>query len=77
MVLLRYLKGWDQATLAQAARTAPTQISEYHRRHRTVPRKVLERIAQGVGFPTYLLDPLLRELRLFVVASRAKSRGSA
>ena len=74
MVLLRFTNEWDQAGLAKASRTAPSQISAYHRRWLSVPREVLERIAEAADFPAHLLEPLLRELRSFLAASRARSR---
>jgi tetratricopeptide (TPR) repeat protein len=73
MVLLRYLKDWDQAGLAEASKTAAGQISAYHHGRR-VPREVLERIAAAADFPSHLLGPLLRALRSFVVAGKGRSR---
>ncbi len=74
MVLLRYLRNWDQRELAQAARVAPSQISVYDRGDRPVPREILEKVAMAAGFPLYLLDPLLRFLRSFRAAAEGKSR---
>ncbi len=74
MVLLRYLRGWDQGELARAARIAPSQISVYDRGGRPVPRDVLERVAVAADFPLYLLDPLLRVLRSFRLAAQGRSR---
>ncbi len=76
-VLLRYLHGWDQAEMARAARIAPSQLSVYDRGERAIPRDVLERMAEAAGFPTYLLDPLLRGLRSFRAAARGRSRPEA
>lgn len=73
MVLLRHLKGWDQAGLAKASKTAVSQISAYHN-GRPVPREVLERIAAAADFPSHLLDSLLRVLRAFVLAAEGRSR---
>jgi transcriptional regulator with XRE-family HTH domain len=74
LVLLRFRKGWDQAGLAKASRTSPSQISAYHRGLESVPREVLERAAEAAAFPAHLLDPLLRELGSFVAASQGRSR---
>lgn len=74
LVLLRYLRNWDQGGLARASGTAPSQISVYDRGDRAVPRDVLERVAAAADFPAYLLDPLLRSLRSFQAAARGKSR---
>jgi transcriptional regulator with XRE-family HTH domain len=76
-VLLRYLHGWDQAEMARAARIAPSQVSIYDRGGRALPREVLERMAEAAGFPTCLLDPLLRGLRSFRAAARGRSREEA
>jgi transcriptional regulator with XRE-family HTH domain len=74
LILLRSLKEWDQAELAQAARIAPSQISVYEMGRRAVPRDVLERVAAVADFPSPLLDPLLRALRAFRLAARRRSR---
>lgn len=74
LVLLRFRKRWDQAGLAKASRTSPSQISAYHRGLESVPREVLERAAEAADFPAHLLDPLLRELGSFVAASQGRSR---
>jgi tetratricopeptide (TPR) repeat protein len=74
LALLRARKGWDQTGLAKAAGKSQSQISAYLRRLESVPREVLERVAEEADFPTHLLDPLLRELQSFVVASVGRSR---
>lgn len=76
LVLLRYLRSWDQGGLARASGIAPSQISVYDRGDRAVPRDVLERVAAAAGLPGYLLDPLLRSLRSFQAAVGGKSRAS-
>lgn len=76
LVLLRYLRSWDQGGLARAAGIAPSQISVYDRGERAVPRDVLERVAAAAGFPVPLLDPLLRSLRSFQAAARGRFRAS-
>ena len=74
LALLRARKGWDQTGLANAAGKSQSQISAYLRRLETVPREVLERVAEAADFPGHLLAPLLRELRSFVVASEGRSQ---
>jgi len=74
MLLLCHRGGLDQAGLARISRTAASQISLYWRGERPVPRKVLERVAEGTDFPGHLLDPLLWHLRSFVIAGRGRSR---
>jgi transcriptional regulator with XRE-family HTH domain len=74
MVLLRYLRGWDQGELARAARIAPSQVSVYDRGERAVPRDALEKIAAAADFPAYLLDPVLKSLRSFRAAAHGRSR---
>ncbi|HEX9940665.1 MAG TPA: helix-turn-helix transcriptional regulator [Thermoanaerobaculia bacterium] len=74
MVLLRYFRGWDQGELARAARIAPSQVSVYDRGERAIPREALERMADAVGFPRHLVDPLLRIIRSFRAAAAGWSR---
>lgn len=74
MLLLGHLENLDQAGLARVSRTAASQISLYWRGERPVPRKVLERIAEGTDFSQDLLAPLHWHLRSFIVASRGRSR---
>lgn len=74
LVLLRYLRNWDQGGLARAAGIAPSQVSVYDRGERAVPRDVLEKAAVAAAFPLHLLDPLLRSLRSFQAAAAGRSR---
>jgi transcriptional regulator with XRE-family HTH domain len=74
MVLLRYLRGWDQGELARAAGIAPSQISVYDRGERAIPREALERMADAADFPRHLLDPLLGVIRSFRAAAEGRSR---
>lgn len=74
LVLLRYLRGWDQGELARAAGIAPSQVSVYDRGERPVPLAVLEKAADAVGFPRFLLGSLLESLRAFRVAAEGRSR---
>ncbi len=74
MVLLRFLRNWDQTDLAQASGRGQSQISAYHHGEAAVPREVLEKIASAADFPSHLLDAVLWELRSFLVAARGRSR---
>jgi tetratricopeptide (TPR) repeat protein len=74
LVLLRYLKDWDQAGLSQALEIAASRISVLDRGLRPVPWETLKTAAVKVGFPTYLLDFAVDLLRSFVVAARGRSR---
>lgn len=60
MVLLRHIAGLRQGSFAEATGIAPSQISDYEQGYRVVPRKSLERMADAVGFPQPLLEPLLQ-----------------
>jgi tetratricopeptide (TPR) repeat protein len=74
MILLRFLRHWDQAELAHASGRGQSQISAYHHGEVAVPREVLEKIASEADFPSHLLDALLWGLRSFVVAARGRTR---
>src|SRR5689334_1372906 len=74
LVLLRASRLWDQADLARAARIAPSQLSVYELGKRATPREVLERAAEAVGFPVYLLDPLRSAIHSFRAAARGRLR---
>lgn len=74
MVLLRYHKGLDQGELARLAHIAASQVSEYDRGERPIPGPTLGRVADAVDFPDFLLDPLVREIRAFLVSSAGWSR---
>jgi tetratricopeptide (TPR) repeat protein len=74
VVLMRYAAGWlEQAKLAVAARLLPSQISKWDQGVRPVPRYALERTADAIGFPRYLLGSLLRAIRSFRLAMKGKS----
>ena len=75
LVLLRWARGWwEQATLAAHAGFHPSQVSMWERGDRDVPLAALEKTADATGFPRYLLEPLLTQLRSFRAAARGKSR---
>jgi len=77
MVLFLHLGGWKtHAQLAEAAGLARPQVSLYFEGKRAIPRDALEKVAAAAGFPVYLLDPLLRELRSFLAAAQGRSRAS-
>ena len=77
MVLFFHLGGWKtHAQLAKAAGLARPQVSLYFEGKRAIPRDALEKIAAAAGFPVYLLDPLLRELRSFLAAARVPAHRS-
>ncbi|HEY4595199.1 MAG TPA: helix-turn-helix transcriptional regulator [Thermoanaerobaculia bacterium] len=74
LVLLRESRLWYQADLARAADISPSQLSVYERGRRATPREVLERAAEAVRFPVYLLDPLLSAIHSFRAAARGRLR---
>lgn len=72
LILLRGVKGWNQADLAKAARVDRASISDYERGVRAPSRKTLERILDAAGIPYAKLDqvmPLLRALRIMAQAT--------
>jgi transcriptional regulator with XRE-family HTH domain len=72
IILLRGVKGWNQADLAKAARVDRASISDYERAVRAPSRKTLERILEAAGMPYSKLDqvlPLLRAIRVLADAS--------
>lgn len=73
-VLLRHAMDMDRTEFGAATRTAVSQVSLYERGERTLPQDVLERAADECGFPRALLEPALRMIRSFRVASRGWSR---
>lgn len=73
-VLLRHAMDLDRTEFGAATRTAVSQVSLYERGERTLPQDVLERAADECGFPRALLEPALRMIRSFRVASRGWSR---
>jgi tetratricopeptide (TPR) repeat protein len=76
LLLFRHALFWDQGDLARAARIAPSQLSVYEQGGRVTPREILEKAAVAVGFPVFLLDPLLWVLRSFLAVMRGKSRSA-
>jgi tetratricopeptide (TPR) repeat protein len=76
LLLFRHALFWDQGDLARAARIAPSQLSVYEQGGRATPREILEKAAVAVGFPVFLLDPLLWALRSFLAVMRGKSRSA-
>ena len=76
LLLFRHALFWDQGDLARAARIAPSQLSVYEQGDRATPREILEKAAVAVGFPVFLLDPLLWVLRSFLAVMRGKSRSA-
>ncbi|MDP9119965.1 MAG: helix-turn-helix domain-containing protein, partial [Acidobacteriota bacterium] len=74
MVLLRTANRIQKSDVSRLAGISTGQVSNYERGKSPVRRDVLERVAGGVGFPTSLLDPLLRGIRSFLVAGRGRSR---
>jgi tetratricopeptide (TPR) repeat protein len=76
LLLFRHALFWDQRDLARAARIAPSQLSVYEQGGRATPREILEKAAVAVGFPVFLLDPLLWVLRSFLAVMHGKSRSA-
>jgi tetratricopeptide (TPR) repeat protein len=76
LLLFRHALFWDQRDLARAARIAPSQLSVYEQGNRATPREILEKAAVAVGFPVFLLDPLLWALRSFLAVMRGRSRSA-
>jgi transcriptional regulator with XRE-family HTH domain len=52
---------------------APSQLSNYERSERPVPREVLEKVAQVADLPVSLLDALVWFLRSFRSAATVKT----
>ncbi len=75
MVLLRYRRGWyEKQQLAQEAGFTPSQVSMWELGERPLSTGALARTAEATGFPSHLLDPLLRGLRSFLAASEGRSQ---
>jgi len=78
LVMFTELGGWKSHTkLAKALGLSRSQLSLYFEGKRVIPREILEKIATAAGFPVYLLDPLLRDLRSFRAAARGWSRAGS
>jgi tetratricopeptide (TPR) repeat protein len=78
LVLFNELGGWRSHTkLAKALGMSRSQLSLYFEGKQAIPREILEKIAAAAGFPVYLLDLLLRDLRSFLAAARGRSRAGS
>jgi transcriptional regulator with XRE-family HTH domain len=75
VVYLRSWRQWDQAGLARATGIAASQVSDFERGKKPVPRAALDRIARATGFPQHLLDPLLESLRSLRAAAEGRLSG--
>src|SRR6185295_7898530 len=73
LILLRPWRGWSRQADLKAAGLSQSQVSEYERGERAVPREVLERVANAAGFPLDLLNPLLRNIGTFRAAGAGKT----
>ena len=74
-VLLRYFRGWwDKVKLVAAGGFLSSQVTMWDHGDRPVPWHALQRTADATGFPRYLLRPVLRVLRSFLLAAKGKSR---
>lgn len=74
-VLLRYFRGWwDKVKLVAAGGFLRSQVTMWDHGDRPVPWHALQRTADATGFPRYLLRPVLRVLRSFLLAAKGKSR---
>src|SRR5262245_7377991 len=63
IVVLRSLRGWDQADLAQGTGLSASSISRYEKGERVPPRRSLERIVAAVGVPLPMVDRLFAWIR--------------
>jgi transcriptional regulator with XRE-family HTH domain len=72
IVVLRSLRGWDQAGLAQATGLSVSSISRYENGKSVPPRRTFERIVAAVGVPIPMADRLLAWIR----SARAALAGS-
>ncbi|HEV7784754.1 MAG TPA: helix-turn-helix transcriptional regulator [Thermoanaerobaculia bacterium] len=64
----------SQEEFAPALGISQRRLSSYERGEAAVPRDVLERGALRAGFPVFLLDALLRDVRLYRLLARGSSR---
>lgn len=76
LVLLRNFRLLEQREIARRLRMEPSQLSDYERGERAVPRDILEKVAAAVDFPLDLLDPMLRGIRSLWAAAKGRSRPS-
>lgn len=78
VILLRSLRGWNQAELAKAARVDKASISDYEQGRRAPSRRTLERLldaARVSSFQAEWLLPILRDIRL--AGEKTASPGNA
>lgn len=67
VILLRSLRGWNQAELAKAARVDKASISDYEQGRRAPSRRTLERLLDAAGVSSFQAEwllPILRDIRL-------------
>jgi tetratricopeptide (TPR) repeat protein len=64
----------SQDEFAPALGTSQRQLSYYERGEAAVPREILERGALRAGFPVFLLDALLRDVRLYQLLAGGRTR---
>jgi transcriptional regulator with XRE-family HTH domain len=64
----------SQTQFARALGISQRQLSYYERGEAAVPREILERGALHAGFPVFLLDALLRDVRTYRLLARGRSR---
>jgi hypothetical protein len=74
MILFRRAGRLSQGDFARITRVAASLVSVYDRGKRPLPKKTLEKIAARLDFPSHLVDPLLREIRSFLLAWRGRAR---
>lgn len=63
IILLRVIRGWNQAELAKAARVDRASISDYEQGRRAPSQKTLERIMTAAGMPYSELERMMPSLR--------------
>src|SRR5436190_14990189 len=66
VTLLRALRGWTKKQLADASGVDKSQLSRYELGKETPSPRTLDRLAAGVGLPSYLLPAVtsfIRQLR--------------
>jgi tetratricopeptide (TPR) repeat protein len=64
----------SQTQFARALGISQRQLSYYERGEAAVPREILERGARRAGFPLFLLDALLHDVRLYRLLAGGRSR---
>jgi len=64
----------SQAQFSRALGISQRQLSYYERGEAVVPREIMERGALRAGFPVFLLDALLRDVRLYRLLAGGRSR---